>query len=146
MAIRNNVLFCVYKLGGVVHEVETGQITTTTNVNSSDFDRVVFHRSSLHMNIFHISIGTTLTVFLLSVCLCVNCRVYQDAEVNITQNFTSQKPVSFSPNRNLPNTMTGVLNLHPDSVVLYVGGYPEDFTVTSHCHCFIIPACILFLH
>lgn len=48
MAIRSNVLFCVYKLGGVVHEVETVQITTTSNVNSSDFDRVVFHRYSKH--------------------------------------------------------------------------------------------------
>lgn len=43
MAIRNTVLVCVYKLGGVVHEVETSQIRTT-NVNSSDFDRVIFHR------------------------------------------------------------------------------------------------------
>ncbi len=47
MAIRSNVLICVYKLGGVVHEVETSQITTTTNVNSSDFDRVIFHRYSM---------------------------------------------------------------------------------------------------
>ena len=43
MAIRKTVLICVYKLGGVVHEVETSQITIT-NENSSDFDRVVFHR------------------------------------------------------------------------------------------------------
>lgn len=46
MAIRKNVLICVYKLGGVVHEVETSKITTTTNVKSSDFDRVIFHRYS----------------------------------------------------------------------------------------------------
>ncbi|XP_067369206.1 laminin subunit alpha-3 isoform X2 [Channa argus] len=97
MAIRNNMLICVYKLGGVIHEVENGQITTTTNVNSSDFDRVVFH------------------------------RVYQDAEVNVTQSFTSQKPVTLTY-RNLPNTMAGVLDLHADSVVFYVGGYPDDFT------------------
>lgn len=43
MAIRNSVLICVYKLGGVIHEVETSQITTT-NANSSYFDRVIFHR------------------------------------------------------------------------------------------------------
>ncbi|XP_051232166.1 laminin subunit alpha-3 isoform X2 [Dicentrarchus labrax] len=98
MAIRNNVLICVYKLGGVVHEVETSQITTTTNVNSSDFDRVIFH------------------------------RVYQDAEVNVTQNFTSQKPIGLSPKRNLPNSLTGMLELNPDSVVIYVGGYPDNFT------------------
>uniref|UniRef100_A0A3B4VLD6 Laminin G domain-containing protein n=1 Tax=Seriola dumerili TaxID=41447 RepID=A0A3B4VLD6_SERDU len=98
MAIRHSVLICVYKLGGVVHQVETSQITTTTNVNSSDFDRVIFH------------------------------RVYQDAEVNITKNFTSQKPVSLAPNHNLPNTTTGVLDLDVNSVVVYVGGYPDDFT------------------
>uniref|UniRef100_A0A671UKA7 Laminin, alpha 3 n=1 Tax=Sparus aurata TaxID=8175 RepID=A0A671UKA7_SPAAU len=97
MAIRSNVLFCVYKLGGVVHEVETVQITTTSNVNSSDFDRVVFH------------------------------RVYQDAEVKITQHFTSQERVSLYPKRNLPNTTTGVLQLDPESLVFYVGGYPADF-------------------
>ncbi|XP_078114223.1 laminin subunit alpha-3 [Sander vitreus] len=104
MAIRSNVLICVYKLGGVVHEVETSQIKTTTNVNSSDFDRVVFH------------------------------RVYQDAEVNITQNFTSQKPVSLTPKRNLPNTTTGIHKLDPDSLVFYVGGYPEDFTPPVELH------------
>ncbi|XP_078024626.1 laminin subunit alpha-3 [Epinephelus lanceolatus] len=97
MAISSNVLTCVYKLGGVVHEIVTSPITTTTNVNSSDFDRVIFH------------------------------RVYQDAEVNITGNFTSQNPIHRSPKRNHPNTMTGVLELDPVSVVFYVGGYPKNF-------------------
>uniref|UniRef100_UPI0037E6FAA4 laminin subunit alpha-3 n=1 Tax=Semicossyphus pulcher TaxID=241346 RepID=UPI0037E6FAA4 len=92
MTIRNKVLVCVYKLGGVVHEVETSQITAT------------------------------------------NERVYQDAEVNITQNFTSQKPVSVSPKRLRPNTMSGVLQLDPDGVVFYVGGYPEDFTPPVELH------------
>ncbi|XP_044054261.1 laminin subunit alpha-3 isoform X2 [Siniperca chuatsi] len=112
MAIRSNVLICVYKLGGVVHEVETSQITTTTNLNSSDFDRVIFHRYSIQKL----------------------RKVYQDAEVNITQNFTSQKPVSLSPKRNLPNTMTGILELDPNNVVFYVGGYPEDFTPPVELH------------
>ncbi|XP_036969506.1 laminin subunit alpha-3 isoform X3 [Acanthopagrus latus] len=97
MAIRSNALFCVYKLGGVVHEVETIQITTTSNVNSSDFDRVVFH------------------------------RVYQDAEVKITQHFTTQEPVTRYLKHNLPNTATSILQLDPESLVFYVGGYPDDF-------------------
>ncbi|KAF0042389.1 hypothetical protein F2P81_005921 [Scophthalmus maximus] len=101
MAIRDGVLVCVYKLGGVVHEVETSQITTTASVNASDFDRVTFH------------------------------RVYQDAEVNIIKNFTSQRPTRLAPHRNLPNTMSGVLDLDPDTVVFYVGGYPDDFVVTT---------------
>lgn len=78
----------------------------------------------------------------LSLCVNNSCRVYQDSEVNITQKFTSETPVSLPPKRNLPNSMAGILELDPDSVVFYVGGYPEDFTVTRHCRCFIIPACI----
>ncbi|XP_072771154.1 laminin subunit alpha-3-like [Nerophis lumbriciformis] len=38
MAIRRNVLLCIYKLGGVVHQVETSQIKT------SIFHHVVFQR------------------------------------------------------------------------------------------------------
>lgn len=78
--------------------------------------------------------------------LCLNnlCRVYQDAEVNITQNFTSQKPVSLPPKRSLPNTMTSILELDPDSIVFYVGGYPEDFTVTKHC-CLFHYTCIYLI-
>lgn len=72
------------------------------------------------------------------------CRVYQDAEVNVTQNFTSQKPVSLSPKRSLPNTMTSILKLDPDSIVFYVGGYPEDFTVTKHC-CLFHYTCIYLI-
>lgn len=43
MAFRHEVLICVYKLGGLVHEVETSQITKAS-ANSSNMDRVVFHR------------------------------------------------------------------------------------------------------
>lgn len=43
MAIRHKVLVCVYKLGGVVHEVETSQVTKTST-NSSNMDRVIFNR------------------------------------------------------------------------------------------------------
>nr|XP_057929016.1 laminin subunit alpha-3 isoform X2 [Doryrhamphus excisus] len=95
MAIRRNVLICVYKLSGVIHEVETNQITTFAS--SSNFDRVVFH------------------------------RVYQDAEVNITANFTSQWPLHYAPKRYLSNMMSGILHLDPQHTVFYVGGYPDDF-------------------
>ncbi|KAM3619703.1 uncharacterized protein V6R79_012335 [Siganus canaliculatus] len=104
MAIRRNVLVCVYKLGGVVHEVETSKITTTNNVKSFYLDRVVLH------------------------------RVYQDAEVNITQNFTTQEPIALPPKRNLPETMTHILKLDPERTVIYVGGYPDNFTPPVELH------------
>ncbi|XP_007550697.1 laminin subunit alpha-3 isoform X2 [Poecilia formosa] len=96
MVIRNTKLICLYKLGGVVHEVETSQISTG-NTSSSYFDRIVFQ------------------------------RVYQDATVSITKNFTSQKPVSLPPKQNLPNTTSGVMILDSQRAVFYVGGYPEEF-------------------
>lgn len=141
MAIRRAVLICVYKLGGVVHEVKTSQITVT-NMNSSHFDRVIFHRYSTHITevCFYGEINQHTNH---KVSACTNSRrVYQDAEVIITQNFTSEKPVGLPPTRNLPNTTTSVLNLHPDRVVFYVGGYPKDFTVTSHCYHFFMQAFI----
>ncbi|XP_053178329.1 laminin subunit alpha-3 [Scomber japonicus] len=105
MAIRSNVLIGVYKLGKVVHQVETSQITTTSNVNSSDFDRIMFS------------------------------RVYQDAEVNITS-FPSEQTNNLPKfmKRYLSNSTAGVLDLDPDSVVFYVGGYPEDFTPPVELH------------
>lgn len=37
MAVRRKVLICVYKLGGVLHEIETSQITKTST-NSANMD------------------------------------------------------------------------------------------------------------
>lgn len=79
----------------------------------------------------------------LFLCLIHFCRVYQDAEVNITRNLASEKPVSLPPKRILPTTMTSILNLDPDNVVFYVGGYPENFTVTNHCCYLILPVYFL---
>lgn len=43
MALRNNVLLCVYTLSGTVHQVETSQLTISSG-KALNFDRVVFHR------------------------------------------------------------------------------------------------------
>lgn len=43
MAVKNNTLRCVYKLGGVIHELNTDHITRA-KVNSTVFDKVVFNR------------------------------------------------------------------------------------------------------
>ncbi|XP_008405636.1 laminin subunit alpha-3 isoform X2 [Poecilia reticulata] len=96
MVVRNTKLICLYKLGGVIHEMETSRISTG-NTSSSYFDRIVFQ------------------------------RVYQDATVSITKNFTSQKPISLPPKQNLPNTTSGVMSLDSQRAVFYVGGYPEEF-------------------
>ncbi|XP_054904288.1 laminin subunit alpha-3-like isoform X2 [Poeciliopsis prolifica] len=96
MVIRDTKLICLYKLGGVAHEMETSQISTG-NVNSSCFDRIVFQ------------------------------RVYQDATVGVTKNFTSQKPVSLPPKQNLPDTTSSIMNLDSQRAVFYVGGYPKEF-------------------
>lgn len=98
MSIRRSLLISVYKLGGTVHQVPSGEIITTTTENSTDVDRVLFY------------------------------RLYQDAEVNATKNFTSQKSVQLSLNRNLPNTLKGLLQIDPENLVFYVGGYPDHFT------------------
>lgn len=127
MAFRHKVLICVYKLGGVVHEVETSQ-TTKASAYSSNMDRVVFHRWPSWIAL-SATARSDLQITPVSRALC---RVYQDAEVHIVQNFTSQQPVQLSPKRNLPNTTSGVLGLDPHSLAFYVGGYPEDFRVTGH--------------
>lgn len=51
MAIRQNHLVCVYKLGTEFHEVRTSLKLTPTSVNSSNFDRVVFHRYGVKRNL-----------------------------------------------------------------------------------------------
>ncbi|XP_066537073.1 laminin subunit alpha-3 [Hoplias malabaricus] len=55
-------------------------------------------------------------------------RIYQDAEVKFTKGFTSTNPPDpqYFPNQGEP--LLNLLNLHPDEVVFYVGGYPDSFT------------------
>lgn len=43
LVVRNGVLFCVYKLGGMIHEIETSKITKSSN-NKAFMDRVDFRR------------------------------------------------------------------------------------------------------
>lgn len=62
-------------------------------------------------------------------------RVYQDAELSVTHRFPSQ-PVDVSKESNRPNTTVGLLNLDTNSVVFYVGGYPDAFTVITFLYPF----------
>ncbi|XP_043079405.1 laminin subunit alpha-3 isoform X2 [Puntigrus tetrazona] len=54
-------------------------------------------------------------------------RVYQDVQVIYTKIFTSTEPNVLPPMINKPSDMNGLLDLDPNEVVLYVGGYPKDF-------------------
>ncbi|KAK7126755.1 hypothetical protein R3I94_018067 [Phoxinus phoxinus] len=97
LVVRNGVLFCVYKLGGNIHEIETSEITKSSN-DKAFMDRVDFR------------------------------RVYQDAQVIYTQTFTSTEPKELQAMINRPGSTNGLLDLDPNEVVLYVGGYPSNFT------------------
>ncbi|XP_067271911.1 laminin subunit alpha-3 [Pseudorasbora parva] len=97
LVVRNDVLFCVYKLGSNIYEMETSKITKSNNINAF-MDRVDFR------------------------------RVYQDAQVIYTQIFTSTEPKELPPMTNRPRNRNGLLDLDPNEVVLYVGGYPSNFT------------------
>ncbi|XDV22496.1 hypothetical protein PO909_027381 [Leuciscus waleckii] len=97
LVVRNSVLFCVYKLGGYIHEIETSEITKSRSA-SAFMDRVDFR------------------------------RIYQDAQVIYTQTFTSTEPKELPAMINQPLSRIGLLDLDPNEVVLYVGGYPSNFT------------------
>lgn len=58
-------------------------------------------------------------------------RVYQDAQVIYTRVYTSAEPNPLPPMINKPSDWNGLLDLDPKEVVLYVGGYPEDFKVNK---------------
>uniref|UniRef100_A0A4W4GXF5 Laminin G domain-containing protein n=2 Tax=Electrophorus electricus TaxID=8005 RepID=A0A4W4GXF5_ELEEL len=55
-------------------------------------------------------------------------RIYQDAEVNLTKLFTSNKPDEPLTNTKQGEPNYNLLDLDPSEVVFYVGGYPDDFT------------------
>ncbi|XP_056118519.1 laminin subunit alpha-3 [Rhinichthys klamathensis goyatoka] len=55
-------------------------------------------------------------------------RIYQDAQVVHTQQFTSINPKPAQTKGKLGQLTRNLLDLSPDNVVFYVGGYPDDFT------------------
>ncbi|KAK2901448.1 hypothetical protein Q8A67_009563 [Cirrhinus molitorella] len=54
-------------------------------------------------------------------------RIYQDAQVNQTKQFTSTNPKPLPPKENQGKLTRDLLDLSPENVVFYVGGYPDDF-------------------
>uniref|UniRef100_A0A8C1NNV3 Si:ch211-241e1.3 n=1 Tax=Cyprinus carpio TaxID=7962 RepID=A0A8C1NNV3_CYPCA len=54
-------------------------------------------------------------------------RIYQDAQVTQTKQFTSINPMPPLLKEKLGGEIQNLLDLRPDQVVFYVGGYPDDF-------------------
>ncbi|XP_034038308.1 LOW QUALITY PROTEIN: laminin subunit alpha-3-like [Thalassophryne amazonica] len=97
MALRNNVLYTVYKLNGQVYQLETGQISESAP-EPAMFDRVDLRRT------------------------------YQDFEVSLTKEITSGAPAAPLTKTSQGVETKNLLNLEPDDMVFYVGGYPSNFT------------------
>ncbi|KAJ8272625.1 hypothetical protein GJAV_G00091440 [Gymnothorax javanicus] len=55
-------------------------------------------------------------------------RIYQDAEVILTQVFTSNTPKNPEKYNVQGEPLKNLLSLDPEDLVFYVGGYPNDFT------------------
>lgn len=96
MALRNNVLYGVYKLNGVEYELRTSPITMSAS-EPAKFDKVDLR------------------------------RIYQDAEIIVTKDPTADTS-SVTKDSAKGDQKENLLDLDPDNVVFYVGGYPDDFT------------------
>ncbi|XP_035285907.1 laminin subunit alpha-3-like isoform X2 [Anguilla anguilla] len=97
MVLKNNELFCIYKLNGKEYKIQTKSINRSPT-EPSYFDKVDFR------------------------------RIYEDAEVILTQLFTSSDPYAPVTYHNRGEITRNLLNLDPEDVVFYVGGYPDTFT------------------
>nr|XP_012300471.2 laminin subunit alpha-3 isoform X2 [Aotus nancymaae] len=101
MAVVDGQLTCVYNLGNREAELQVDQILTESETQEAVMDRVKFQ------------------------------RIYQFARLNYTKGATSSKPEApgvYDMDGRNSNTL---LNLDPENVVFYVGGYPPDFKLPS---------------
>ncbi|XP_006104519.1 laminin subunit alpha-3 [Myotis lucifugus] len=99
MAMVDGQLRCVYNLGGREAELQVDQTLTRSETQEAVMDRVKFQ------------------------------RIYQFARLNYTRKATSNKPETaqfYDIDAGNSNTL---LDLDPENVVFYVGGYPSDFTL-----------------
>lgn len=97
MAVIDGQLTCVYNLGDQEAELQVDQILTKSETQDAVMDRVKFQ------------------------------RIYQFARLNYTRKATSSKPETaqfYDTDNGNSNTL---LDLDPENVVFYVGGYPPDF-------------------
>ncbi|XP_068196189.1 laminin subunit alpha-3-like isoform X2 [Antennarius striatus] len=113
MVLRDNVLYGVYKLNGVKHEMKTGYITKSAS-ELSKFDKVDLH------------------------------RIYQDAKMVLTKDFTSKNPGEPIESTKQGEENKNLLDLSPSDIVIYVGGYPANFTPPASLNYPMYKGCIEF--
>ncbi|MGH0141014.1 UNVERIFIED_CONTAM: hypothetical protein FKN15_055721 [Acipenser sinensis] len=98
MALRDNRLFCVYNLRGKEHEIQMDSSVVKSNQKKSILDKVKFE------------------------------RIYQNAKLLYTKASTSTSPENQPPILSEDGEYTdNLLNLDPNDVVFYVGGFPNEF-------------------
>ncbi|KAF4024914.1 hypothetical protein G4228_016858 [Cervus hanglu yarkandensis] len=101
MAVVNGQLTCVYNLGEDETELQVDQTLTESKTQEAVMDRVKFQ------------------------------RIYQFARLNYTLKATSSKPETHQFHDMDSGNSNTLLNLDPENVVFYVGGYPSDFRPPS---------------
>ncbi|KAM5219505.1 laminin subunit alpha-3 isoform 2-T2 [Hipposideros larvatus] len=101
MAVVEGQLRCVYNLGDRETELQVDQTLTESETQEAIMDRVKFQ------------------------------RIYQFANLNYTKEATSNKPKIPQLHDMGGGNSNTLLNLDPENVVFYVGGYPPDFELPS---------------
>ncbi|RXM36079.1 Laminin subunit alpha-3 [Acipenser ruthenus] len=97
MALRDNRLFCVYNLRGKEHKIQMDSSVAKSNQKKSILDKVKFE------------------------------RIYQNAKLLYTKASTSTSPENQPPITADGEYTDNLLNLDPNDVVFYVGGFPNEF-------------------
>ncbi|XP_004742898.1 laminin subunit alpha-3 isoform X4 [Mustela putorius furo] len=101
MAVIDGKLSCVYNLGEQESELQVDQSVTKSETQEAVMDRVKFQ------------------------------RIYQFASLNYTKKATSIKPGTSQFHEMDGGSSHTLLNLDPENVVFYVGGYPPDFRLPA---------------
>ncbi|XP_045314895.1 laminin subunit alpha-3 isoform X1 [Leopardus geoffroyi] len=101
MAVVDGKLTCVYNLGEQESELQVDQSLTESETQEAVMDRVKFE------------------------------RIYQFASLNYTKKATSSKPETPQFHDMESGNSNTLLNLDPENVVFYVGGYPSDFRLPA---------------
>ncbi|KAL7984356.1 hypothetical protein Chor_002926 [Crotalus horridus] len=101
MAIRGGHLICAYSLGGSEYEIRVTEKMYEKNTRDIALDQITFK------------------------------RIYQYAELEYKHAAPSDLSIKYEPFQIPSRNSNTLLNLDPDKVVFYVGGYPPEFTPPS---------------